>query len=318
MSNSKYCRGMLLLAVVALIACGGGENAGSKAASGNLSGTIGADGSSTVYPITEAMAEEFMKGNPGVRVTVGESGTGGGFKRFCVGETDISDASRPIKAEEKQACAKGGVEFVEFPIAYDGLSIVVNPQNDFVTCLTTAELKKIWEPGSKVKSWSDVRAGFPNQPIKLFGPGTASGTFDYFTEEINGKQGASRPDYTASEDDNVLVQGVAGDKYSLGYFGFAYYEENQGKLKLVGVDSGTGCVTPSQETVKSGTYKPLSRPLFIYVTKKAMARPEVQAFIKFYNDKATEMIPQVGYVPLDAPRYQENANRVAGGATTQQ
>ena len=317
MSNSKYYRGMLLLGVVALIACGGGE-AGSKAASGNLSGTIGADGSSTVYPITEAMAEEFMKGNPGVRVTVGESGTGGGFKRFCVGETDISDASRPIKDEEKQTCAKSGVEFVEFPVAYDGLSIVVNPQNDFVTCLTTAELKKIWEPGSKVKSWSDVRAGFPNQPIKLFGPGTASGTFDYFTEEINGKQGASRPDYTASEDDNVLVQGVEGDKYSLGYFGYAYYAENQGKLKLVGVDPGTGCVTPSQETVKSGTYKPLSRPLFVYVTKKAMARPEVQAFIKFYNDKATELIPQVGYVPLDAPRYQENASRIAGGSTTQQ
>jgi phosphate transport system substrate-binding protein len=317
MTSSKYYRGILPLGVVALIACSGGEKS-SGASGGNLSGTIGVDGSSTVYPITEAMAEEFMKGNPGVRVTVGESGTGGGFKRFCVGETDISDASRPIKDTEKQACAQGGVEFVDFQIAHDGLSIVVNPQNDFVTCLTTAELKKIWEPGSKVKSWSDVRAGFPNQPIKLFGPGTASGTFDYFTEEINGKQGASRPDYTASEDDNVLVQGVAGDKYSLGYFGFAYYEENQAKLKLVGVDSGTGCVTPSQETVKSGTYKPLSRPLFIYVTKKAMARPEVQAFVKFYNEHATELIPQVGYVPLDAPRYQENASRVTGGSTTQQ
>ena len=318
MTFTKGYRRALLLGVIVSSACGGGDKAGSADGASGLSGTISADGSSTVYPITEAMAEEFMKEYPQVRVTVGQSGTGGGFKRFCAGETDISDASRPIKDTEKQVCDAAGLSYVEFPVAYDGLSIVTNPKNDFVTCLTTAELKKIWEPDSKVKNWSDVRAGFPKQPIKLFGPGTASGTFDYFTEEITGKTGASRPDYTASEDDNVLVQGVEGDQYSLGYFGYAYYSENQARLKLIGVDGGSGCVTPSQETVKGGQYKPLSRPLFIYVTSKAMARPEVQAFVKFYNEHANELIPQVGYVPLDAPRYQENASKVTGGSTTRQ
>jgi phosphate transport system substrate-binding protein len=318
MTFTEGYRIALLLGVFMSSGCGGGEKAGSAAGGSELGGTISADGSSTVYPITEAMAEEFMKEHPQVRVTVGQSGTGGGFKRFCAGETDISDASRPIKDTEKQVCDAGSVSYLEFPVAYDGLSIVTNPKNDFVTCLTVAELKKIWEPESKVKNWSDVRAGFPKQPIKLFGPGTASGTFDYFTEEIGGKTGASRPDYTASEDDNVLVQGVEGDQYSLGYFGYAYYVENKDRLKLIGVDAGSGCVTPSQETVKSGQYKPLSRPLFIYVTSKAMARPEVQAFVKFFNDHAGELIPQVGYVPLDAPRYQENASKVTGGTTTQQ
>ncbi|HSL72742.1 MAG TPA: PstS family phosphate ABC transporter substrate-binding protein [Longimicrobiales bacterium] len=313
----KFTRRPTLLAVpVALLIACGGPDAGRD--QGALSGSIGADGSSTVYPITEAMAEEFMREQSGVTVTVGQSGTGGGFKRFCAGETDISNASRPIKDTEAQLCQQNSVQFVEVPVAYDGLSIVVNPQNDFATCLTVAELKKIWEPGSKVTKWSDVRAGFPAQPIKLYGPGTASGTFDYFTEEITGATGASRPDYTASEDDNVLVQGVEGDRYSLGYFGYAYYVENQGRLKLLGVDAGAGCVTPTQETVKSLQYKPLSRPLFIYVSNKALARPEVGAFTRFYVEHAAELVPQVGYSPLDAAIYQENLGKLTSGSTTQQ
>lgn len=313
----KFTRRPTLLAVpvALLIACGGPDAGRDQSA---LSGSIGADGSSTVYPITEAMAEEFMREQSGVTVTVGQSGTGGGFKRFCAGETDISNASRPIKETEAQLCQQNSVQFVEVPVAYDGLSIVVNPQNDFATCLTVAELKKIWEPGSKVTKWSDVRAGFPAQPIKLYGPGTASGTFDYFTEEITGATGASRPDYTASEDDNVLVQGVEGDRYSLGYFGYAYYVENQGRLKLLGVDAGAGCVTPTQETVKSLQYKPLSRPLFIYVSNKALARPEVGAFTRFYVEHAAELVPQVGYIPLDAAIYQENLGKLTSGSTTQQ
>ena len=286
--------------------CGGGGQ------QGGLSGSITTDGSSTVYPITEAMAEEFSLENPNVRVTVGESGTGGGFKRFCAGETDLSNASRAIKDSEKEACTAAGIEFVELLIAYDGLSIVTHPQNAAVECLTVAELKKIWEPGSTVKRWSDVRAGLPSDQIKLYGPGTNSGTFDYFTAEINGKEDASRADYTASEDDNVLVQGVAGDKNALGYFGYAYYQENEARLKLIAVDAGSGCVKPDPNTIKSQQYKPLSRPLFIYVSKKALARPEVQAFLKFYHEAAAELIPQVGYVPLDAAKYQDNAGKLAG------
>lgn len=303
----------VLLTIVAL-ACGGdaGQAGGDGAA---LSGSITADGSSTVFPITQALAEEFTRAHNGaVHVTVGNSGTGGGFKRFCVGETDMSNASRPIKDEEKQLCAQNGIEFVEMQVAYDGLSVLAHPSNSFAACLTVPELKKVWEPGSQVKRWSEVRAAFPNEEIKLYGPGTASGTFDYFTEVINGKAQASRADYTASEDDNVLVQGVSGDQHSLGYFGYAYYEQNKDKLKLVAVDGGSGCVTPSPETIKNGTYKPLSRPLLIYISRKAMARPEVQAFLKFYNENAAVLIPQVGYVPLDDAKYQENLGQL--GTTT--
>jgi phosphate transport system substrate-binding protein len=304
------------LSLLAVLGCGGGSDAGNSG-QGKLSGSISADGSSTVYPITEAMAEEFGREHEGaVRVTVGLSGTGGGFKRFCAGETDISDASRPIKDSEKEICSQNQVAFVEIPVAYDGLSVIVNPQNNFAQCLTTAELKRIWEPGSTVRRWSDVRQGFPNTEIKLYGPGTSSGTFDYFTEEIVGKSGASRADYTASEDDNVLVQGVEGDAASLGYFGFAYYKENAQRLKLVGVDSGSGCVLPSEQTIKDGSYKPLSRPLFIYVTSKAMARPEVQAFINYYITQATELVPQVGYVPLEPAKYQEQLSKLGNPATT--
>lgn len=289
-----------LAALVALAACGRADKAGSGgAAGGDLSGQINIDGSSTVYPISEAVAEEFMAANGGkVRVTVGVSGTGGGFKRFCVGETEISDASRPIKDTEKAICAKNNVEFDEIKVGIDGLTVVVNPKNSFAQCLTIAELKKIWEPSSTVRKWSDVRAGFPNQEIKLYGPGTSSGTFDYFTEEIVGKAGASRADYTASEDDNVLVQGVEGDANALGYFGYAYYKENAKKLKEVAIDSGTGCVMPNDETVKNGTYKPLSRPLFIYVNKAKLSRPEVKAFVDYYVKHAPTLVPQVGYVAI--------------------
>jgi phosphate transport system substrate-binding protein len=255
-----------------------------------LSGTITADGSSTVGPYTTAAAELFQKKNKGVRVTVGISGTGGGFERFCRGETDLSNASRPIKQSESQRCGSAGVKYVAFTVANDALTVVVNKQATWVTCLTTAELKRIWEPGSKVKSWRDVRPSFPDVDLKLFGPGTDSGTFDYFTEVINGKQRASRTDFSASEDDNVLVQGVAGERGGLGYFGYSYYDENTDKLKALQiVNPKTGrCVAPDEKTVWDASYKPLSRPLFIYAKKAAFARPEVRAFIGyvFNNEKA--------------------------------
>lgn len=295
----------LIAVPILLLACGGGQKAGDDQARSS-GGAISIDGSSTVYPISEAVAEEFMAANQGkTRVTVGLSGTGGGFKRFCAGETEISDASRPIKDSEKEACAAKGIAYTEIEIGYDGLTVVVNPKNTFVQCLTIAELKKIWSPDSKVDNWSQVRAGFPNESIKLYGPGTSSGTFDYFTEEINGKQGASRADYTASEDDNVLVQGVEGDANALGYFGYAYYKENSAKLKEVAVDSGSGCVAPSEQTIKNGTYKPLSRPLFIYVKNDALKRPEVKAFVEYYLSNASKLVPQVGYVALEPAKYEQ-------------
>lgn len=304
-----------ILFSLALLACGGGSDSGSA---DGLSGSISIDGSSTVYPITEAVAEEFGTEHQGaVRVTVGLSGTGGGFKRFCAGEIDISNASRPIKDSERELCAQNSITFVEIPIAYDGLSIVANPQNNFAQCLTVDELKKIWAPESKVQRWSEVRQGLPDSQLKLYGPGTNSGTFDYFTEEVIGKQGASRADYTASEDDNVLVQGVEGDANALGYFGYAYYKENAQRLKLVAVDGGKGCVTPSEETIKNGTYTPLSRPLFIYVSQKAMARPEVKGFVEFYLTHGAELVPQVGYVALDAPQYQQSMGKLGQSATAQ-
>lgn len=271
-----------------------------------LSGEIKIDGSSTVYPISEAVGEEFQKANPNVKVVVGISGTGGGFKKFCAGETDISDASRPIKTSEMEACQKNGIEFIELPVAYDALSVVVNPQNDWVACITVADLKKMWEPDAqgKITRWNQVNPQWPDAPLSLFGPGTDSGTFDYFTEAIVGKEDASRGDYTASEDDNVLVQGVANDKYALGYFGLAYYLENQDKLKALAIDNGKGCVPPSEQTVRDGTYQPLSRPLFIYVNRKAADRPEVEAFIRFYLTQGPALAKQVGYIPLPDTVYQ--------------
>jgi phosphate transport system substrate-binding protein len=299
------------LLICAVIGCGGdtGDTDGADAvgSGSELSGSIDIDGSSTVYPISQAMGEEFGRANGGkVKVTVGLSGTGGGFKRFCAGETQISDASRPIKAEEEALCKQNNVAFTQYHIATDGIAIVVNPKNTFAQCLTVDELRKMWEPSSRMNTWSQVKAGFPNQPLKLYGPGTNSGTFDYFTEAVAGKQGASRADYTPSEDDNVLVQGVENDAGALGYFGFAYYEVNKAKLRALGVDGGNGCVMPTIETIKNGTYKPLSRPLFIYVNNAALAKPEVKAFVDFYMKNAAELVPSAGYIPLSPAEYEKN------------
>ena len=236
-------------------------------------------------------------------MTVGSSGTGGGFNKFMAGETDINDASRPVKSEEAEKGKAAGIEFLEIPVAYDGLSIVVNPSNTFVDYLTIAELKKMWEPGSTVDSWNDIRAEWPDVPLHLYGPGTDSGTFDYFTETVVGATGSARPDYTASEDDNILVQGVEGDEGALGFFGFAYYEASADKLKLVPVDGGKGPVTPTVATIADGTYAPLSRPLFIYVSKASAARPEVRAFVEFYLDTVPTIAADVGYVSLPAEMY---------------
>ena len=294
------------LAVPALmVACGGGD-----ATDG---GRIQIDGSSTVYPVTQAVAEEFMLGEgQGVRVTVSQSGTGGGFQRFCVGETEISDASRPIKPEEEALCAENGVEPVVFEVAKDGITVVANPDNTFASCLTVDELRQVWQPGSEVQMWSDIRSEWPNQELKLYGPGTDSGTFDYFTEAIMGEEDRSRQDYTASEDDNVLVQGVAGDPGALGYFGYAYYAENTDQLKEIGVDAGSGCVEPTLETIASGEYAPLARPMFIYVSAEALQRAEVRQFVEYYMNSAEELVPQVGYVPLADSTYQANLDRVQG------
>ena len=292
-----------LFLVTTLTACGGGGDAPTA--------RIQIDGSSTVYPITQAMAEEFMlAGGRDVRVTVSQSGTGGGFKRFCAGETEISDASREIKEAERQQCEQNGVEPVRFEVAKDGITLAVNPENQFVQCLTVDELRQIWGPGSEVQQWSDVRSEWPNEEMKLYGPGTDSGTFDYFTEAVMGQEGASRQDYTASEDDNVLVQGVAGDPASLGYFGFAYYDQNDERVKAVAVDAGDGCVQPTRQTIASGEYKPLSRPMFIYAAQSALQRPEVQRFLQFYMENAEELVPQAGYVPLDSSAYQANLQQV--------
>jgi phosphate transport system substrate-binding protein len=300
------------LMLASLVGCGGGEGG----ASSTVSGAVTLDGSSTVFPIAEAVAEEFQSANPEVRVTVGFSGTGGGFERFCAGETDISNASRPIDADEREACAAAGIEFTEIPVAWDGLSVVANPANDFVTCLTVAELRRIWEPGSVVRTWRDVRPEWPAETIRLYGPGTDSGTFDYFTETVNGETGASRPDYQASEDDNILVQGISGDRYALGYFGYAYYTESADRLKLVGVDGGSGCVEPSDATIADGTYAPLSRPIFMYVKHAALARPEVNAFVTFLLTEAGELVPSTGYHPLSAQEYADALARVAAAAGT--
>jgi len=264
------------------------------------------DGSSTVYPITEAVAEEFQNKTK-IKVTAGESGTGGGFKKFCRGETDISDASRPISQKEMDACKEAGIQYIELPIAYDALTVVVNGKNDWVKSLTVEELNKIWAPGSSVKSWKQVNPAYPDKPLALFGPGTASGTFDYFTEAVNGKAKSSRSDYTPSEDDNVLVTGVAGNLGALGYFGYAYYEENKDRLRAVPIvaKGGTTPVVPSPEAVMNGTYQPLSRPLFIYVNATAAAfKPEVKAFVEFYLANAPKLVKEVKYVPLPADDYQ--------------
>ena len=299
-------RTLLALALPLLAACGG-----DRASGDGLSGSILVDGSSTVAPLSEAVAEEFMIANPGVRVTVGTSGTGGGFAKFFRGETDISDASRPVKPDE----VAGGYDFIELPVAYDGIAIVTNPGNDFVECLTVEELRAIWAPGSTVSDWSQVRAGFPGRPLTLYGAGADSGTYDYFTEAVGGEEGASRADFTASEDDNVLVQGVAGDPGALGFIPLAYYEANQDKLRLLGVDDGSGCVAAGAATVQDGSYTPLSRPIFIYVRADRTTDPAVRAFVAFYLDNAAPLAPEVGYVPLSAEAYAAARERFAAGTT---
>jgi phosphate transport system substrate-binding protein len=313
-TDSRSTRlGGLLAAALIVGACGPGAStapstgptqAASQAAStAPLSGTVTIDGSSTVYPITELVAEEFQKANTGVQVPVAFSGTGGGFKKFCVGETDINDASRPIKADDEgegKACATNAIEFIELEIAIDGLTVVVNPANTFATCLTLAELKTIYGPDSPEDlKWSDVRAGFPDQPVERFMPGADSGTFDYFTETVNGEVDAATTFATQSEDDNTLVTGVEGSNNAIAFFGFAYYVENKDKLKALQIDGGSGCVEPTDATINDGTYKPLSRPLFIYPdVNKAKARPELKAFVDYYLANAKQFSSEVGYVAL--------------------
>ncbi len=274
------------------------------------------DGSSTVFPITEAVAEEFQNSKRGaVRVTVGISGTGGGFKKFCRGETDISGASRPILKKEMDACREAGIQYIELPVAYDALTVVVNPQNDWLKSITVDELKKMWEPGAQqnVTKWNQVNPAWPDQALKLFGPGADSGTFDYFTEAVVGKAKSSRGDYTASEDDNVLVKGVTMDKGALGYFGYAYFAENSKKLKAVPVVAAVGkpAVSPSPETVKNGSYQPLSRPVFIYINAKSLDKPEVKEFVDFYLNQAPALVPTVKYVPLPEKAYQLAKEHIA-------
>jgi phosphate transport system substrate-binding protein len=297
-------------------ACGGGNNDGGSADGGSqLSGTINIDGSSTVAPLSEAAAELFQEQNSGVRVTVGTSGTGGGFEKFCAGETDISDASRAIEADETKACESKGIKYEEVQVANDGLSVVVNNQNTWANCLTTAQLKKIWDKGSKINNWNQVDPSFPNEPLKLFGAGTDSGTFDYFTNAINGEEGRSRSDYSATEDDNVTVTGVSGTKGGLGYFGLSYLQENQGKIKGIQIDGGSGCVAPSTETVQDGSYTPLSRPLFVYPSDKALARPEVKAFLDFYVNNYQKIAEEALFVPLTEEQAAEAKQKLTQLAT---
>jgi phosphate transport system substrate-binding protein len=315
---ARWRYGALLLAIGTLAAaCGGGNNDGGSADGGSqLSGTINIDGSSTVAPLSEAAAELFQEQNSGVRVTVGTSGTGGGFEKFCAGETDISNASRAIEADETAACESKGIKYEEVQVANDGLSVVVNNQNTWANCLTTAQLKAIWDKGSKVNNWNQVDPSFPNEPLKLFGAGTDSGTFDYFTNAINGEEGRSRSDYSATEDDNVTVTGVSGTKGGLGYFGLSYLQENEGKVKGVQVDGGSGCVAPSTETVQDGSYTPLSRPLFIYPSDKALKRPEVKAFLDFYVNNYQKIAEEALFVPLTEEQAATAKQKVTQLATS--
>lgn len=307
-------------ALLVAVACGGG--ASSTPGSGGPA-LVTLDGSSTVFPISEAVAEEFQRATPNTRVTVGISGTGGGFQKFCRVETDISNASRPISATEVEACKKAGVEYIELPVAYDGIAITVNPKASWISDITTAELKMLWAPEAqgKVMRWNQVRPSWPDREIHLFGAGVDSGTYDYFTEAITGKAKASRGDFTSSEDDNVLVQGISSDELALGFIPFAYYEENVERLKLVPVDDGkpeqgAGAVLPSANSIRDGSYAPLSRPVFIYVSVKAAERPEVRQFVEFYLTHADDLVREVNYVGLGAEAYslvtQRFTDRITG------
>ncbi|MEL6402340.1 MAG: PstS family phosphate ABC transporter substrate-binding protein [Cyanobacteria bacterium J06626_4] len=331
-SAKRFAYSLSLMALLGgLVACGsttdtadtapaeGEEEVATDTESGSdLEGTITVDGSSTVFPVSEAMAEEFQIANPGVRITVGASGTGGGFEKFCNGESQVSNASRGVKQEEIDNCAENGIEMIEVPVATDALTVVVNNENDWAACMTTDQLSSIWSPEAEgtVTNWNQVDPSFPDAELLLYGPGTDSGTFDYFTEVVNGEEGASRGDYTSSEDDNVLVQGVEGDSNALAYFGFAYYFENQDRMQSVAIDDGSGnCVAPSPETVLAGEYTPFSRPLFIYVNAAAYEEdPAVQAFIDFYLDPANEQfVADTGYVPLSGELYEASSALVKGG-----
>ncbi|MDI9888535.1 PstS family phosphate ABC transporter substrate-binding protein [Streptomyces sp. HNM0645] len=298
---------LFLAAAVAVAAgaCGGADAGSGDGGGGGLSGTIRVDGSSTVAPLSTAAAQLFQQRNPGVRITVGTSGTGGGFEKFCNGETDIADASRRITAEEQARCAEKGVKYEELRIANDGMSVVVNKDNDFADCLTVEQLGRIWEPGSRVDNWNQVDPDFPDVELELFGPGTDSGTFDYFTRAVNGEEGRSRTDYSPSEDDNVTVQGVSGSKGGLGYFGLSYYEENKDRLKLLKIDGGNGCVAPTQTTVQNGTYRPLSRPLLIYPNAAALDRREVEAFVEYYVENSADIARAAQFVPLSSRQEDE-------------
>ena len=313
--------GILLVPVVLTLVLGCGQDNKTDVVSdtldggkAGLSGTIEIDGSSTVFPVSEAVAEDFHKIHSNVNVNVGISGTGGGFKRFTVGETDISDASRQMRAKEVDQATENGINYIELKVGIDGLSVIVNPKNDWAECLTVEELKKIWEPGSTINNWNQVRSEFPDRPLRLYGGDTDSGTFDYFTEEIVGEAQASRPDYTASADANVLVRGVAGDRNSLGYFGYAYYAENAEKLKLIAIDNGSGCIKPTAETIENGTYQPLSRPLFIYINKNRLEKSEIAAFVEFYLTEARKLVREVGYVPLGESAYADALELVKGAS----
>jgi phosphate transport system substrate-binding protein len=321
----------LALASVALAAgslavagCGDDDDDGDSGSS-NLSGTITIDGSSTVAPLSEAAAELFQQENPDVRVTVGTSGTGGGFEKFCRGEIDISDASRPIKEEEIAACESAGIAFEQVDVANDALSVIKNPENDWATCLTVEELNKIWDRGSNVNNWNQVNPDFPDEPLVLFGPGTDSGTFDYFTDEINGEEGVQRTDYNnIGEDDNAAVTGVAGTKGGLGYLGYSFFAENEGTIEAVEIDGGDGCVAPSAETAQDGTYVPLGRQLFIYPSSESLTKPEVKAFVEFYINNNDEIAERAQIIPLNDEQKQEALDKVAeltsgeaGGETTE-
>ena len=307
-SRNKFISLSIILVVLMFTLAGCGSN--STGETGQLSGEVTIDGSSTTFPVTEAIAEEFLAVNSDIRVPIGISGTGGGFKKFIVDETDINNASRPIKDEEAQTAKENGVEYTELTVAFDGLSVLVNPENTWVDYLTVEELNEIWNPDSSIKLWQDVRSEWPAVEIKFYAPGTDSGTFDYFTDEINGESGAIRSDFIGSEDDNVLVQGIAGDKNALGFFGYAYYEENQDKLKIVPIDNGDGPVEPTYDTIKSGKYEPLSRPLFIYVNNKSLEKPEVKEFVTFYLETTKDIVREVGYIALPDEDYETMLERI--------
>ncbi len=298
---------VIAAAGLVLAACGGDSGSGGA----GLSGPVVIDGSSTVAPLSSAAGELFQGENSGVNVTVGTSGTGGGFQKFCNGETDVSDASRPIKDEESAACQAKNIAFEELQVANDALTVVVNKENTWANCLTVAQLKAIWEPNSQVKTWNQVDPSFPNEPLSLFGPGADSGTFDYFTDEINGEEGASRTDYSPSENDNVIVQGVEGSKGAMGYFGFTYYEENQARLKAVQINNGGGCVTPSAQAVQDGSYTPLARPLLIYVSDAALKKPQVVAFADFYLAQNDKIVEAAKFVPMTSEQKQKAIDALA-------